>query len=345
MKAALLNDYHQPLELVDRPVPEPARPDEVCVKIEGAGVCATDLHAIEGLMEPAGMAVPRVLGHENAGSVAAVGNLVSTVEVGDPVLVYPAFSCGLCVACRRGDDIHCEHHQFPGLTKDGGFTEYLVVAERQLIKLPAEVDPVAVAPHADAGITGYHAVKKLAPRAVPGTTAALIGVGGVGHIALQLLRELGSSRVIAVEANEDRRKLAGELGADEVLDAADPVEAVRDLTGGRGADLVFDFVGTDETHAEGMGMLARAGFYSIIGYGGTLSVPSGAMVGQEHAAVANLVGSWTDLWELMQLHAQGRIVLKTETHPLEEINEVMDRLREGKITGRAVLQPNSNGGK
>jgi NAD+-dependent secondary alcohol dehydrogenase Adh1 len=345
MKAALLNDYHQPLELVDRPVPEPERPDQVCVKIEGAGVCATDLHAIEGLMEPAGFAVPRVLGHENAGSVAAIGDLVSTVEVGDPVLVYPAFSCGLCVNCRRGDDIHCDHHQFAGLTKDGGFTEYLVVAERQLIPLPVGVDPVAVAPHSDAGITAYHAVKKLAHKAVPGTNAVIIGIGGVGHIALQLLRELGSSTVIAVEANEGRRKLAEELSADEVLEPGNSVEAVRDLTGGRGADLVFDFVGTDETHAQGMEMLARAGTYSIIGYGGTLSVPSGGMVGQEHAAIANLVGSWTDLWELMQLHAQGRITLKTETYPLDQINEVMDRLRNGEVTGRAVLQPNPNGGE
>jgi NAD+-dependent secondary alcohol dehydrogenase Adh1 len=344
VKAALLRDYHQPLELVDRPVPEPARPDEVCVRIEGAGVCATDLHAIDGLMEPAGMAVPRVLGHENAGRVEAVGDLVSTVSAGDPVLVYPAYSCGLCVACRRGDDIHCDRHQFPGLTMDGGFTEYLVVAERQLIKLPPGVDPVAVAPHADAGITAYHAVRKVAHRAVPGTTAVVIGAGGVGHIALQLLRELGSSTVIVVEASEERRRLADELGADEVLESGGAADAVRELTSGRGAELVLDFVGSDETHAGGMGMLARAGIYSMVGYGGTLSVPSAAMVGTEQAAIANLVGSWTDLWELMQLHARGRITLKTETHPLESINEVLGRLREGEISGRAVLRPNSNGG-
>jgi NAD+-dependent secondary alcohol dehydrogenase Adh1 len=339
MKAALLREYETPLELVDRPVPEPARPDEVCVKVEGAGVCATDLHAIDGLMEPAGMALPRVLGHENAGRVEAVGALVSTVSVGDPVLLYPAYSCGLCVPCRRGDDIHCERHEFPGLTKDGGFTEYLVVAERSLIKLPAGVEPAEVAPHADAGITAYHAVKKLAHLAQPGTTAALIGVGGVGHIALQLLRELGSSAVIAIDANEERRHLAEELGADAVLPGGGMVDAVRELTGGRGADLVFDFVGTDETHADGMAMLARAGTYSIVGYGGTLSVPSAAMVGTEQAAIANLVGSWADLWELMQLHARGRLTLRTETHPLEAVNEVLARLREGAVTGRAVLLP------
>jgi NAD+-dependent secondary alcohol dehydrogenase Adh1 len=340
VRAALLSEYHRPLELIERPAPEPATPNDVLVRIAGAGVCATDLHAIEGLMEPAGVTLPLVLGHENAGYVEAAGDLVSSVSPGDAVILYPPYSCGLCVPCRRGNDMHCERHQFTGLTVDGGFADYVVVDERSVIKLPEGVDPVAVAPHADAGITAYHAVKKLAHRAQPGTTAVIIGVGGVGHIALQLLRELGSSDVLAVEADEGRRRLADQLGATTVLGADDPADSVREATDGRGADIVFDFVGTDQTHADGMAMLARAGTYSIVGYGGTLSVPSAAMVGTEQAAIANLVGSWTDLWELMQLHGRGRIVLKTETHPLESVNEVLAKLREGAVTGRAVLTPN-----
>ena len=339
MKAALLSEYHRPLELIDRPVPEPRRPDEVRVKVEGAGVCATDLHTIDGEMEPAGVTLPLVPGHENAGRVDAVGDLVSTVSVGDPVLIYPPFSCGLCVACRRGTDMHCERHQFTGLTVDGGFAEYVVVAERSLVKLPPDVDPVDVAPHADAGITAYHAVKKVAHLALPGTTAAVIGVGGVGHVALQLVRELGSSATIAVDPNAKHRSLAQELGADTVLGSDGAADAVREATDGRGADLVLDFVGSDQTHADGMAMLARSGTYSMIGFGGMFTMPSAAMVGTEQSAVANLVGSWSDLWELMQLHARGNLVLKTETHPLEAINEVLDRLREGDITGRAVLLP------
>jgi NAD+-dependent secondary alcohol dehydrogenase Adh1 len=315
----------------------------VLVRIAGAGVCATDLHAIDGLMEPAGLTVPRVLGHENAGHVAAVGDLVSTVSVGDAVLVYPPYSCGLCVPCRRGNDMHCERHEFTGLTVDGGFADYVVVAERSLVKLPPGVDPVEVAPHADAGLTAYHAVKRAAHVALPGTTAVVIGVGGVGHVALQLLRELGSSRIVGVDASADRRRLAGELGADEVLEADGVVDAVRDLTGGRGAELVLDFVGSDQTHADSLAMLARGGTYSIVGYGGTLTAPSGALVGSEHAAVANLVGSWVDLWEVLQLHARGTLTLKTEEHPLEDVNDVLARLREGEITGRAVLVPNGAG--
>jgi NAD+-dependent secondary alcohol dehydrogenase Adh1 len=339
MKAALMREYHQPLELVDRPVPEPTQPNDVLVRIGGAGVCATDLHAIEGLMEPAGVSLPRVLGHENAGWVEEIGAGVTTVAKGDAVLVYPPFSCGLCVACRRGNDMHCVRHEFTGLSVDGGFADYVLVSERSLLKLPDGVEPAAVAPHADAGLTAYHAVHRLAALQTPGTTAVVIGVGGVGHIALQLVRELGSSATIAVDTDARRRALASELCAGDVIDGAGSVDAVRELTGGRGADIVFDFVGTDASHADSAAMLARGGTYSVIGYGGTISIPSPALVVNEHAVVGNLVGTWIDLYELLQLHAADRVVLKTETHPLDDVNDVLAKLRDGEVTGRAVLIP------
>jgi NAD+-dependent secondary alcohol dehydrogenase Adh1 len=340
MKAALLREYDRPLELVERPVPEPARPDDVLVKVGGAGVCATDLHAIDGLMGVAGLEPPIVLGHENAGWVEAVGDLVSTVAAGDPVIVYPPYSCGLCLPCRRGNDMHCERHQFTGLTVDGGFAEYVLVSERSLVKLPPGVDPAAIAPHADAGLTAYHAVRRVAHLTAPGTTGVVIGAGGVGHIAIQLLRELGSGSVVAVDTDERRRRLASEVGADEVIEGGEgAADSVRELTGGRGADLVLDFVGTDDTHAQGLAMLGRGATYSIVGFGGTVSSPSAALVGAEQAVTANLVGTWPDLWEVVQLHAAGRLTLKVETHPLSAINEVLDKLRAGEVTGRAVLVP------
>jgi NAD+-dependent secondary alcohol dehydrogenase Adh1 len=340
VRAALLSEYHRPLELVDRPEPEPAGDRDVVVRIGGAGVCATDLHAIDGLMEPAGLRPPVVLGHENAGWVHAVGDGVTAASVGDAVLVYPAYSCGLCVPCRRGLDMHCERHQFTGLTRDGGFADFVLVDERSLVPLPPGVEPVAVAPHADAGITAYHAVKKLLPRLVPGSTSAVIGVGGVGHIALQLLRVLGGGSVIAIDTDERRRALAKELGADEVLGGdGDVAGAVREATNGAGADVVLDFVATDATHAAGLEMLARRGLYSTVGYGGLLTVPSVALVVGETAIAGNLVGSWIDLWELLQLHGRGDVTLRTETHLLEDVNAVLDKLRDGEVTGRAVLVP------
>ena len=335
-----MREYHQPLEFVERPIPEPRRATDVLIRLGGAGVCATDLHALEGLMEPAGVTLPRVLGHENAGWVEEVGDGVTTVARGDAVLVFPPHSCGLCVPCRRGIDMLCIHHEFTGLTVDGGFADYVVVPERSLVALPAGVEPAAVAPHADAGLTAYHAVKRLSHLATPGTTAVVVGVGGVGHIALQLIRELGAGATVAVDTDSRRRALASELGADEVIDGgAASVDAVRELTGGRGADLVFDFVGSDQSHADSTAMLARGGTYSIVGFGGMLSVPSAALVGGEQTVMGNLVGTWLDLWEVMQLHGAGRLVLKTESHPLESVNEVLAKLREGEVTGRAVLVP------
>jgi NAD+-dependent secondary alcohol dehydrogenase Adh1 len=336
MRAALLSEYHRPLELVEKEVPEPTAARDVLIKIGGAGVCATDLHAQEGLMEPAGLKPPVVLGHENAGWVEELGDGVTTAAKGDAVLVYPAYSCGLCVNCRRGLDMHCDRHQFTGLTCDGGFAEYVVVDERSLIKLPAGVEPADVAPHSDAGITAYHAVKRLLPRLSPGTTSAVIGVGGVGHIALQLLKVLGGGTVVAIDTDERRRALARELGADEVLgDTAD----LREATDGAGADVILDFVATDATHAASLDALGRRGLYSTVGYGGMINVPSVALVVGETAIAGNLVGSWIDLWELMQLHAKGDVTLRTETHPLEAVNDVLDSLRQGEVTGRAVLVP------
>jgi len=150
MRAALLREYHRPLELVERPEPEPTSARSVVVRIGGAGVCATDLHAIDGLMEPAGLTTPVVLGHENAGWVHGVGDDVTTTAVGDAVLLYPAWSCGLCVPCRRGQDVFCVRHQFTGLTRDGGFADFVLADERSVIRLPDGVEPSAVAPHSDA---------------------------------------------------------------------------------------------------------------------------------------------------------------------------------------------------
>jgi NAD+-dependent secondary alcohol dehydrogenase Adh1 len=233
----------------------------------------------------------------------------------------------------------CIHHQFTGLTVDGGFADYVRVPERSLVALPAGVEPAAVAPHADAGLTAYHAVKRVAHLLTPGTTAVVIGVGGVGHIELQLIRELGASATVAIDTDSRRRALAAELGADEVVDGPGSVDAVRELTGGRGADLIFDFVATDRSHADALAMLARGGTYSIIGFGGMVTVPSAAVVGGEQTIKGNLVGTWLDLWEVMQLHGTGRLVLKTESHPLDAVNDVLEKLREGEITGRAVLIP------
>jgi NAD+-dependent secondary alcohol dehydrogenase Adh1 len=341
LKAARLVQYNQPLRVEDVPEPAVAEPTDVIVKIGGAGVCHTDLHLIEGVWKDTlGVSLPYTLGHENAGWVYEVGAGVSSVRVGDPVIVHPVASCGRCLACRSGEDMHCEHLQFPGLTVDGGFAHYLKTNERALVPLPPGVDPSDVAPYADAGVTAYRAVRKIAPVARPGTFGVLVGVGGLGHIAVQLLREMGSSVIIAVDQSGERLDLALELGADHAVRAGDrAVSEVRDVTAGRGADFVIDFVGSDETHRQGIEMLRKGGAYVVVGYGGTVRVPSLSIINNEFAIVGSLVGNYRDLWELMQLHRRGRVRLRTQKFALGEINEVLDRLHAGRVTGRAVVVP------
>ena len=208
MKAALLHSYHRPLELVERPEPEPTGPRSVVVRVGGAGVCATDLHAIDGLMEPAGLTVPVVLGHENAGWVHAVGDDVTTTAVGDAVLLYPAWSCGLCVPCRRGQDVFCVRHQFTGLTRDGGFADFVLADERSVIRLPDGVEPAAVAP---ALRCGHHGV----PRREEARPAARAGKhdGGDRRRRRRAHRAPARPRARRLPGGRDRHRRAAPHGS------------------------------------------------------------------------------------------------------------------------------------
>ncbi|MBO8173553.1 MAG: NAD(P)-dependent alcohol dehydrogenase [Bacillaceae bacterium] len=341
MKAWRLYEYNQPLRFEEVEDPVITDPHDVVVKIGGAGVCHTDLHLIEGIWaETLGTPLPYIIGHENAGWVHAVGSSVTEYEVGDPVIVHPVMSCGKCLSCRSGEDMHCVNLKFPGLTVDGGYAEYLKTSERALIKLDDHVKPHEVAPLADAGITAYRAVKKVVPLANPGTKVVMIGMGGLGHIAVQLMRELGNSDIIAVDINDERLNMALEYGADEAVRADDGlVSQVQGLTGNEGADIIVDLVGSDQTHADSMQMLRKGGSYFVIGYGGELKVPSLNMINNEFNIIGNLVGNYVELYELMQLHARGKVKLHATQYGLEEAGDVLKLLHDGKINGRAVLVP------
>lgn len=347
MRAARLHRYDTTLEgpdyLVVEEVPDPEirEPDDVIVRIEGAGVCRTDLHIIEGqFRDRVPVTLPYIPGHENAGTVAAVGPGVRRFRPGDPVIVYPQITDGTCLACRRGADMHCENGAFPGLTRDGGFAEYLLTKERNLVRLPDGVSPRAVAPHADAGLTAYHAVKRALRWLEPGDTVAIIGFGGLGHIALQILRAMAPVEVAVIDRSETALDLARDLGATAVFSALDdPVTRVREFTGGRGAAVVLDFVGEGPTPHQGIAMTRRGGAYFVIGYGGRLDVPTIELVDQEKAIVGNLVGTYAELDELMRLVASGRIELAVTYYPLDRVNQALRDLRDGRVKGRAVLVP------
>jgi NAD+-dependent secondary alcohol dehydrogenase Adh1 len=304
-------------------------------------VCRTDLHIIEGQWDAAmHPPLPYTIGHENAGWVHEVGAGVTNVSVGDTVILHPTPTCGLCRACRAGQDMHCSQSRFPGLDSDGGMAEYLLTSARACVKLDPSTRPQDVAALADAGITAYHAVRKAVPLLYPGTTCVVIGAGGLGHIAIQCLAAMTATRVVVVDRNPDALKLAEALGADHTVVAdGTHVAAVQDLTDGAGADVVLDFVAEQGAENEGFAMTGRHGSYFVIGYGGTLSIPTLDVVATERNIIGNIVGTYNELAELMVLAEAGKVTLHTKAYPLDAAPEALHDLDAGQVRGRAILVP------
>lgn len=346
MKAARLHGYNQDLKGEDflqrDEVGEPSieEPDEVIVRVGGAGLCRTDLHVIQGLWDDALVVEPPyILGHENAGWVQEVGSAVRHVRTGDPVLVLPGLSDGVCPACRRGTDNLCESLVWIGIQRDGGFAELLKARERNMIVLPEGMEPKAFAPYVDAGLTAYHAAKRATRLVEPNGTVVVIGVGGLGHVGIQALRALSPVRIFAVDITETARQLAEDLGVDEVVDGSqNSVERVQELTRGTGADAVLDFVAEGDVPGQAMAMLRAGGAYLVIGYGGKLDIPTMEFLTEKHV-IGNIGGTSAEMIELLALAERGKIRLETTEYPLERINEAIGDLRDLRIRGRAVLIP------
>jgi NAD+-dependent secondary alcohol dehydrogenase Adh1 len=341
VKAVQVVGYGKNLEMAEVPAPEVTGPYDVIVRIGGAGVCRTDLHILEGQWaEKSGVELPYTIGHENAGWVHAVGSAVTNVSEGDKVIVHPLITCGLCRACRAGDDVHCENNRFPGIDTAGGYAEYLKTSARSVARLDDSLEPADVAALADAGLTAYHAAAKAARRLRPGDRCVVIGAGGLGHIGIQVLGALTAAEIVVVDRNPDAVDLAVSVGADHgVLADGGHVDRVRELTGGHGAEAVIDFVGEGGSTGDGIGMLRRAGDYHVVGYGENIDVPTIDVISAEINFIGNLVGSYNDLCELMVLAARGRVRLHTAKYSLDRFQDALDDLDGGRIRGRAILVP------
>ena len=341
MRAVQVVGYHQKLEAREVDRPEPTNPFDVIVRIGGAGVCRTDLHILEGQWaEKSGVTLPYTIGHENAGWVEAVGAAVTNVVPGDKVIVHPLITCGLCRACRSGDDVHCESSQFPGIDTHGGYAEYLRTSARSVVKIDESLEPADVAALADAGLTAYHAAAKAAKRLTPLDRCVVIGAGGLGHIGIQVLKAISAAELIVVDRNPAAIELARSIGADHgVVADGGQVEQVLDLTGGHGAEVVIDFVGEGGSTAEGVRMLRRAGDYHVVGYGENIDIPTIDIISTEINFVGNLVGSYTDLCALMALAARGAVRLHTVKYALDDFQSAIDDLDASKVRGRAILVP------
>jgi propanol-preferring alcohol dehydrogenase len=344
MRAFQMVRWQAPAELRDVAVPVPG-PGQVLVRIGGAGACHSDLHVMEW---PAGQlpwALPFTLGHENAGWIEMLGPGVEGWARGDAVAIYGPWGCGRCQACRQGRENTCRAGaSLPaaggGLGRDGGLAEYMLVdSARHLVPLGG-LDPVEAAPLSDAALTPYHAIRRHLGLCGPGETVVVIGLGGLGHMAVQLLRAVAPVQVVGVDVADDKLAEGRAAGAHEVVRSdGHAAEAVRALTGGAGAALVLDCVGADATLALGARVLRPEGRLVIIGLAGGALPTSFFALPYDAAIESSYWGTISELGEVIALAAAGRVRAHVERYRLAEAAEVYARLRAGRVRGRAVIVP------
>ncbi|MGZ5398378.1 MAG: NAD(P)-dependent alcohol dehydrogenase [Nocardioides sp.] len=346
-----MNSWKSDPVLEEVPRPEPG-PGEVVVQVGASGACHSDLHLMHEF-EPGMLpwSPPFTLGHENAGWVHALGDGVSALEVGQPVAVVGAWGCGTCRHCLDGVETYCERPDLApvpggggGLGLDGGMAEFMLVpSARHLVPVPEGLELVQVAPLTDAGLTPYHAVRRSAAKLGPTSTAVVIGVGGLGHMAVQILRATSAARVVAVDTRESARDLALLHGADLALSPGpDLAGEVRAFTQGVGADVVIDCVGSDETLATSAACVRQLGDLTIVGIaGGTLPVSFFGLP-YEVSVQTTYWGNRRELVEVLDLASRGLLAAETSIYTLEDATLAYEQLAHGTVNGRAVIVPNDS---
>lgn len=343
MRAVQLVAWEQPAEVREVPRPVPG-PGEVLLRVRAAGLCHSDLHLMHWPAGTVPYELPFTLGHEVAGTVEALGDGTEGIEVGESVLVYGPWGCGRCPRCSLGEEHLCERRELRrgtacGIGRDGGLAEYVVLPSPRLAVPIGDLDPVSTAPLADAALTPYHAVKRGLRQVPPGSTAVVIGVGGLGHVAVQLLRALGGCRVVAIDRRQDALDVALAGGAAVALQADGlTAEDVQRACGGRPA-LVVDCVGVDATLALAAGSVVPGGHLSVIGVGGgTLPFRFG-VVPFETTVVFSNWGTRAELAEVVALARAGLVHTEVERVELEDVPAAYARLEAGDVRGRVVAVP------
>jgi propanol-preferring alcohol dehydrogenase len=346
MKAYRMTAWKTAPEYQEVPQPEPG-PGQVLVKVGAAGICHSDVHVIHEFDEGVfNASLPFTLGHENAGWVEALGPGASGLEVGQAVAVYGPLGCGNCARCQVGDENLCDRlAELPGagwgLGVDGGMAQYMLVdSPRQLAPL-GDLDPVLAAPLTDAAVTPYRAIKRSQRVLGPGSVVTVIGIGGLGHLAVQILRAITPSTVIAVDSRSDALAHATWLGAHHTVPAGDgAAQAIQDLTQGRGADLTLDLVGNEATMALAMATTRSAGRIMLVGVAGGAVPWSFWATKFEVELSVSTWGSISDLREVIALARSGLIAPTVTTYAFDDIPAAFDALESGSLEGRAVILPN-----
>lgn len=348
MTAYRLVEWQAPPQLVEVPVPHPRR-GEVLVEVAGNGLCHSDVTMMEmpgEIGEALGWQMPFTLGHEAAGRVAALGEQVDGVSVGDAVALMSANACGSCRWCRAGRDSLCTSNMVGrGYGRDGGLAAYVVARADELIPL-GDLDPTTAGTLTDAGATSFHAVTRVMDRmarvGVEGPSVAVFGVGGLGGFTVQILAALGAGTIVAVDPDEGRRARAVELGAHHAIDGVDAGtrRAVVDLVGPDGLDAVIDIVGTDDTIDIGLRSLARGGCFALVGAGGgTLAKPWFSTLPHEAEVFTFQGSSRAHVDGVIALARDGRVTVDAERFPLVDVASAYERMNAGTLAGRAVVVP------
>lgn len=348
MRALRLMSWKSEPELVEVDEPTPG-PGQVVVRVGGAGACHSDLHLMhdfeDGLLP---WSPPFTLGHENAGWVDSVGDGVTTVAEGDAVAVYGPWGCGTCPRCRLGIETYCENPADApvpggggGLGLDGGMADYMLVpAERLLVPLPDGLTPAIAAPLTDAGLTPYHAVRRSWTKMTPDAHVVVIGVGGLGHLGVQLVKATTSATIIAVDLKPEALELASKSGADRVVTSDEhAADAIREITGGLGADVVLDFVGAESTLQLAQAVSRPLGDVTLVGIAGGAVPFSFFSQPYEVSMQTTYWGSRPELIELLNLAARGLVSVESTTYPLDQGAQVYRDLAAGTVLGRAVIVP------
>jgi len=343
MQALRLTEWQSDPVITEVPVPEP-QGSEVLVEVAAAGLCRTDLHIMSSPPGSYPYQLPFTLGHESAGRVAALGPQASGFEPGDSVVVYSRWGCGTCWQCTHGRDNACVRtHSGPhggGLGRDGGLAEYLLVpSARYLVPTPG-LDPVRAAPLADSALTSYHAVKLSLPQLHSTSTVVVIGVGGLGHMAVQILKAITPARIVVVDLRSAALEMAHAAGADVTLSADGlTAEDVRAATDPDGASVVLDFVGNDTTLALAAASVAQGGDVTFVGRGGGELRVAPGLIPYETTVRMPTWGTVEELAEVVALAAAGKIHSETEVYGFDDAVSAYGKLRQGDVLGRAVVIP------
>ncbi len=356
ISAARLHEYKRPLSIDSIPKPTITKDEQVLVKIGATGLCHSDLHLINGEWKDViPIDLPKTPGHEIAGWVEETGRSVPSdlLQPGDLVAVFGGWGCGMCFYCKEGDEQMCQFAKWPGLSQfDGGYSDCILVPSYRFLvrvdkKKKSNTNPENLAPLTDAGLTPYRAIKKIRHLLGPGKSIAIIGIGGLGSYGVQYAKILGGgSSIIALDRKEDKLELAKSCGSDylinmEKVDGNDNIKKeVMDITSGKGIDVIIDCVGAESTISTSVKIIRKGGAIVLVGlFGSRIEVPLASAVINEYKIFGSLWGNYNELCEVIELQSQGKIKSNIRKFKLEEINDAIDLLKQGEITGRGIIVP------